>query len=144
MLSIRLQRVGRKHEPVFRLVLTDSKNSTKSGRFLEILGSFDSRKSEEAKFDNEKVLHWISKGAQTSDTVHNLLLKRGIIKGTKRNVLSRKPAPKKAEEVVVAESKPEVAIETPIAPVSEPQTIESGTESTEDAKVESESEAVIQ
>ena len=97
MLMIRLQRVGRKHEPIFRLVLTDSKNSTKSGKFLEILGSFDSRKDEEAKFDNEKILRHISKGAQLSDTVHNLLLKRGVIQGTKRNVLSRKPLVKAAE-----------------------------------------------
>jgi ribosomal protein S16 len=37
MLKIRLQRVGRKHEPTFRVVLTDSQNSTKSGRMLEIL-----------------------------------------------------------------------------------------------------------
>ncbi|MEK9185747.1 MAG: 30S ribosomal protein S16 [Patescibacteria group bacterium] len=91
MLMIRLQRVGRKHEPVFRLVLTDSKNSTKSGKFLEILGSFDSRKDEDAKFDNEKILRHISNGAQLSDTVHNLLLKRGVIQGTKRNVLARRP-----------------------------------------------------
>ncbi len=93
MLTIRLQRVGRKGEPVFRLVLTDSKNSTKSGKFLQILGSYDSRHAEEAKFSNEKILHWISKGARTSDTIHNLLLKRGVIHGKKRNVLSRKPAP---------------------------------------------------
>ncbi|MFZ2523132.1 MAG: 30S ribosomal protein S16 [Minisyncoccia bacterium] len=44
MLKIRLQRVGRKHEPVFRLVLTDSKNSTKSGKYLENLGNYDARR----------------------------------------------------------------------------------------------------
>ena len=38
MLKIRLQRVGRKAEPTFRLVLTDSKNSTKSGKYIETLG----------------------------------------------------------------------------------------------------------
>lgn len=98
MLMIRLQRVGRKHEPVFRLVLTDSKNSTKSGKFLEILGSYDARKAEDAKFDNDKILHLISTGAQLSDTVHNLLLKRGVIQGVKRNVLSRKPLTKAVEK----------------------------------------------
>lgn len=103
MLTIRFQRVGRKHEPVFRLVLTDSKNSTKSGRFLEILGSYDSRRAEDAKLNDEKVLYWISKGAQTSDTVHNLLVKRGIIQGAKINVLSRRPAVK-----AVLEQKKEV------------------------------------
>ncbi|HEY4516244.1 MAG TPA: 30S ribosomal protein S16 [Candidatus Paceibacterota bacterium] len=117
MLSIRLQRVGRKHEPLFRLVLTDSKNSTKSGKFLEILGSYDARRSEKAEFNNEKVLHWISKGAQPSDTVHNLLLKRSLIKGEKRNVLSRKPVPPKAEEVTPVVEAPvlEAVVEAPVA-----------------------------
>ena len=49
MLMIRLQRVGRKNEPVFRVVLTDSKNGPKSGKFLEVLGSYDSRRAEKPK-----------------------------------------------------------------------------------------------
>lgn len=103
MLKIRLQRVGRIHEPVFRLVLTDSKNSTKSGRFLEILGHFDSRKSETAEFKGERITYWIGQGAQTSDTVHNLLVTRKIITGKKINTLPKKRSPKveeKKEEVV--------------------------------------------
>jgi small subunit ribosomal protein S16 len=58
MLTIRLQRVGRKHEPVFRLVLTDSKNSPKSGKFLEILGNYDARRGDQAQFNAEKVKVW--------------------------------------------------------------------------------------
>ena len=54
MLMIRLQRVGRKHEPVFRLVLTDSKNSTKSGRFLEVLGSY-SPKSNSCEIKTDRI-----------------------------------------------------------------------------------------
>ena len=83
MLKIRLQRVGRKHEPKFRLVLTDSKNSTKSGRSLEILGNYDSRHGEDSVFKAEKITYWISKGAQVSDTVHNLLIDKKIITGKK-------------------------------------------------------------
>lgn len=90
MLKIRLQRVGRKHEPAYRLVLTDSKNSTKSGKFLEILGNYDSRRGEKAEFKAEQITHWISKGAQVSDTVHNLLVSKKIIEGKKINVLPRK------------------------------------------------------
>jgi len=56
MLMIRLQRVGRKHEPVFRLVLTDSKNGPKSGKFLEILGSYDTRRKDDAVFKIEKII----------------------------------------------------------------------------------------
>ena len=83
---IRLQRVGRKHEPVFRLVLTDSKNGPKSGKFLEILGNYDARRGEKAEFKVERVKHWISKGAQLSGTVHNILVERKVIEGKKINV----------------------------------------------------------
>lgn len=87
---IRLQRVGRKHEPVFRLVLTDSQNGPKSGRFLEILGSYDTRKEGGVDFKNDKIKHWISKGAQLSNTVHNLLIERKVIEGKKINALPKK------------------------------------------------------
>ncbi len=95
MLKIRLQRVGRKHEPVFRLVLTESQNSTKSGRFLEILGSHDPRFPEKTAFQNDRITHWISHGAQTSDTVHNMLVSSGVVKGKKINALPLKTAIKK-------------------------------------------------
>ena len=55
MLKIRLQRVGRIHEPKFRLVLTDSKNATRSGKSLEILGNYDSRQGENAVFNTERI-----------------------------------------------------------------------------------------
>lgn len=97
---IRLQRVGRKHEPVFRLVLTDSQNSTKSGKFLEILGNYDSRKNDGVEFNNDKIKYWISKGAQLSITVHNLLINRKVIEGKKINALPRK-TPIVAEKTAV-------------------------------------------
>jgi len=87
---IRLQRVGRKHEPVFRLILTDSKNSAKTGKFLEILGNFDARRKEQSEFEAEKIKHWISKGVKLSDTVHNLLIDKKIITGKKINKLPKK------------------------------------------------------
>lgn len=90
MLMIRLQRVGRKHEPVFRLVLTDSKNGPKSGKFLEILGNYDARKKERAEFKEERVKHWISKGAKLSDTVHNVLVDKKVVAGKKINNLPKK------------------------------------------------------
>ncbi len=95
MLKIRLQRVGRVHEPIFRLVLTDSKNSTKSGRYLEVLGSFDMRHDNLKKIDVERVKHWIAQGAQPSDTVHNYLVAKKHIEGKKRNALPLRTAIKK-------------------------------------------------
>jgi small subunit ribosomal protein S16 len=97
MLMIRLQRIGRKNQPYFRFVLTESQNSTKSGKFHEVLGFFDFRKEGKHSINADKVKHWMSKGAQLSDTVHNYLVAEKIIEGKKKNVLPRKspvkPAP---------------------------------------------------
>lgn len=118
MLKIRLQRVGRKHEPTFRLVLTDSKNSTKSGKYLENLGSYDSRHGEDANFKADRIKHWMSQGAQVSATVHNMLVSKKLIEGKKINVLPLKKAIVKevAPEAPVVEAEP--AVETP-APVEQ-------------------------
>jgi len=105
MLKLRLQRVGRRHEPSFRLVLTDSKNSTKSGRFKEILGSFDPRVSTKAKSPRgtlkaDRIKYWMSVGAAPTATVHNLLVTHGIITAPKINVtaVSKKKEGDKKEE----------------------------------------------
>ena len=102
MLKIRLQRVGRVHEPSFRLVLTDSKNSTKSGRFAEVLGSYDPRKITEA-FNKERIQYWLGRGAGLTASVNNLLIKKRIISGKKIHV-STIPPPTPAAEEKVAES----------------------------------------
>ncbi len=102
MLMIRLQRVGRKNIPTFRVVLTDKRNSTKSGRYLEVLGAYDPRKDGIKQLNGEKIKEWMSKGAKLTDTMHNLLLSEKIITGKKINVLPRKSPPKK-EEVASAE-----------------------------------------
>jgi len=107
VLKIRLQRVGRRHEPVFRFVLTDSKNGPKSGKFLEILGHYDTRRKEEAKFKEERVKYWIANGAQLSNTVHNFFVEKKVIEGKKINVL-----PKKSP--IIKEVKEEQKTETPV------------------------------
>ncbi len=123
MLKIRLQRVGRKHEPSFRLVLTDSKNSTKSGKYLEILGNYDARRGEKSEFKADRVSYWMSKGAKASDTVHNLLVSKKIIEGKKINTLPKKkailkdapaeaPAEAVKEEVKAEEASATIAEET--------------------------------
>ena len=108
MLKIRMQRTGRKHEPTYRLVLADSKSSAKSGKYLEMLGSYDSRHGDKINLNAERVTHWISVGAQVSPTVHNLLVDKKVITGKKINNLPLKK-PVKKEEVA----------EEPAAPVSE-------------------------
>lgn len=101
MLKIRLQRTGRKNDSSFRVVLTDSKNSAKSGKFKEIIGSYNT-KSGEVVFKTDRIKYWIGNGAQVSGTVHNFLVSQKIIEGKKKNVLSKK-APTKARKEIKKE-----------------------------------------
>lgn len=130
MLRIRLQRVGRKHEPSFRLVLTESKNSTKSGRFKEILGSYDPRKSTDpavnggaSSLNAERIKYWLSQGASPTDTVHNLLIKHKVINAKKIDVSA--PSKSVAESVAPEVSKkiPMVKEDAIIKSVVEKETV---------------------
>lgn len=113
MLMIRLQRVGRKHEPVFRLVLTDSKNGPKSGKYLEVLGSYDPRNDNKIEqFNVAKIKEHISKGAQLSNTVHNFLVTKKVIEGKKVNALPKR-TPIKKEEAKTEDKKPETPAPAP-------------------------------
>ncbi len=97
MLKIRLQRTGRKNAATFRIVLTDSKNAAKSGKFLEVLGSYNPH-GEKPVLKADRIKHWLSVGAQASETLHNFLVAQGIVEGEKRNVLSKKNPTKKKEK----------------------------------------------
>ncbi len=106
--------MGRKHEPTFRLVLTDSKNSSKSGKFDEVLGSYDPRKTTEA-FKADRIKDLVAKGIGLTGSVNNLLIRKGIIRGKKTHVgtdFVAKVAP--AEEATQASSEPsDQGAETP-------------------------------
>lgn len=93
---IRLQRTGRKNDPMFRAVLTDSKNGPKSGKFLEIVGMYNPKQGVKA-FNKERIDYWMGKGVKISDTMNNFLIDEGMVKGRKKNVLSKK-APTKARK----------------------------------------------
>jgi small subunit ribosomal protein S16 len=94
MLTIRLQRVGRKNDPSFRMVVTESKNKPQTGKYLEMLGSYDPRQ-DRVDIKADRIKHWIGMGATTSETVHNILINQKVIEGKKINVLPRKSPPKK-------------------------------------------------
>lgn len=119
MLMIRLQRTGRKHIPSFRVVLTDKRNSTKSGKTLETLGFYNAQNDKERSVDTERIKYWLSKGAQLSGTLHNYLIEQKIITGKKINVLPKKRPIKKevgeTKEEKPAEKKEEVAAPTETA-----------------------------
>ncbi len=94
MLRIRLSRGGKKNNAQFRVTVADGHRAP-SGKFIEILGHYNPHTKEKV-FKAERIQHWISKGAQPSATVHNLLIEAGVITGEK--VTSWKPKKKEGAE----------------------------------------------
>lgn len=75
---LRLTRVGGKKNPVWRVVATDSR-SPRDGRFIELLGHYNAQTEPSTiQLDEEKIRHWLDKGAQPSETVKKLLRTQGI------------------------------------------------------------------
>ncbi|MCK4554916.1 30S ribosomal protein S16 [Candidatus Parcubacteria bacterium] len=81
MLTIRLSRIGKKNKPMYRLIISE-KARDPYGRALEILGSYNPY-TKELQSKQERIKHWLSKGAGMSPTVNNLLVENNIIKGKK-------------------------------------------------------------
>ena len=77
MLVIRMQRTGRRNDPSFRVVLAERRSKPKSSQ-QEILGSYHP-KTKETVLKSERILYWMSKGAQVSPTVHNLLMVKKVV-----------------------------------------------------------------
>ena len=78
MLAIRLSRIGKKKKPFYRVVVIERTRPT-DGRFVEIVGTYDPlKKPAEIKLVADRIKHWISKGAQPSDTVRSFLRREKI------------------------------------------------------------------
>ena len=76
--KIRLMRVGKKKQPTYRVVVADGR-SPRDGRYIEIIGLYQPRQDPSAfTVDDEKVLSWLSKGAQPTEQVHRLLVGSGL------------------------------------------------------------------
>lgn len=90
--KLRLRRMGNRKRPFYRLVAADSR-CQRDGRFLDILGYYDPMvKPYALKIDREKVLDWLNKGAQMSETAESLLRKEGIIQDYNRGKMNVKQA----------------------------------------------------
>jgi len=84
MLTIRLQRLGKKNYPTYRVIISEKGRDTK-GTYLEALGNFDPHAKEGSMaLKTERIKFWLAKGAQTSNTVHNLFMKAGLITDSKK------------------------------------------------------------
>src|SRR5579862_3507898 len=81
MLAIKLQRVGRKHQPSYRLVVAE-RRSKMAAPPVEDLGSYQP-KTKAAAFKKDRVAYWLGVGAQPTVTAHNLLVAQGMVKTPK-------------------------------------------------------------
>lgn len=101
MLMIRFQRIGRTNDPAFRIAVLEKQRAAQAGNILELLGTYNP-KSKALTLNEEQVKHWLSMGAQPTDSIRNLLISKKVIEGKKVNVLPRK-SPVKSEAVIAAE-----------------------------------------
>lgn len=81
---LRLKRMGRRHCSFYRISAMDGR-TPRDGRVIEELGWYDPNATEperQLSLDRQRIEHWLSVGAQPSDTVRNLLKQQGIpVKG---------------------------------------------------------------
>ena len=77
--QIRLKRMGAKKAPFYRIIVADAR-SPRDGRFIDTLGTYNPLTNPaEIKVKEEETLNWLTKGAQPTDTVKNILSKAGIM-----------------------------------------------------------------
>jgi small subunit ribosomal protein S16 len=120
MLTIRLARTGKRNTAQFKIMLQE-KTVAPGGRHVEILGSYNPH-FKEAVLKTERIKYWIEKGAFVSDTVHNLLVKNGVISEKKRSVkLPKKVVVAEVEAEVVAKPEEEVKAEVVAEKIAEPK-----------------------
>ena len=79
MVRIRLRRTGLRHQPSYRVVVAD-KESPRDGRFIEILGSYNPRTEPfTLEIDEDRIYHWMTVGAQPSESLVKLLKSAGVM-----------------------------------------------------------------
>ncbi len=79
MVKIRLRRMGKKKQPSYRVVVTDSR-APRDGRFIEIIGFYNPRTNPPTvQIKEDRALYWLSQGAQPTDAVARLLKNRGTL-----------------------------------------------------------------
>ncbi|MEK7546931.1 MAG: 30S ribosomal protein S16 [Patescibacteria group bacterium] len=90
MLVIRLNRIGKKHQPSYRLVVSE-RRSKLGGPPVEDLGYYNPF-TKTTGFVQERIRYWLGVGAKPTATVHNIFVKQGIVGGPKVKISMRKKA----------------------------------------------------
>src|SRR5277367_5012195 len=106
MLTIRLQRTGKKNQADFRIVLAE-KEAPVNKKIVEILGSYNPRKKN-FQVKEERVKYWISQRVELSETMHNLFVTKGFVEGAKVKAFNipKKPVEPAAPAAVAAVETP--------------------------------------
>ena len=112
MLTIRLQRTGKKNASAFRIVVAE-KTASVSKKFNEVLGVYNPRRKEFSLKNPDRVQYWISQHIELSPTVHNLLVEKGILKADKVKAFKVKKSDKPAEAAAPAAPATEAPAEAP-------------------------------
>ena len=102
MLAIKLQRIGKKHQPSYRVVVAE-KRSKMAAPPVEDLGSYNPF-TKATTIKKERILHWVKMGAQPTVTAHNLLVGQGVITKAKLAVKMPKAVAKVSKEVSKVET----------------------------------------
>lgn len=143
MLKIRLRRMGSRHRPFYRVVVSDSRQVPTSIA-LEEIGYYDPRKKPVTlKIDSDRVAHWQKKGAQVSKTVRNLLKKAGQLKAASTAEAASAPAETTAKAAPEKAAKAEAAAEPAekVASSTEAASKEAGKEAEASEKTETPEQA---
>jgi small subunit ribosomal protein S16 len=76
--KIRLRRIGAKKKPLYRVIVAHSQ-SPRDGRFIETIGHYDPRANPaQIVVNEERIHHWLERGAQPTETVKSLLRRIGV------------------------------------------------------------------
>jgi small subunit ribosomal protein S16 len=102
MLAIRFKRVGRKHQPSFRIVVAE-KRSKRDGLSIDDIGFYNPI-TKEFGVKKERLEHWLKFGAKPTPTVHNLLVNHKLISGPKIKIKTKKGEPKQENQEIKNES----------------------------------------
>ncbi len=96
MLALKLKRIGKKNQAYFRVIVAE-KRSKLQGKFVEDLGWLNPHE-DTFNLKKERILYWLSVGAQPTPTVFNLLIRGGILKDKKIPVHKKSKKTKEKEE----------------------------------------------
>jgi len=138
MLMIRFQRIGRKNDPAFRIVVLEKTSGPRAGKYVDLVGTYNP-KTKAMTLKPESIQSWMAKGAQVSPSLHNLLVRQGVLEGKKIAVVSKKNLEKnKAKEAEAAAAPAEEAPAQEESSSEEEVTVEAPAEM--EAVVEAEAE----